>query len=130
MAGVEQQVDLAPLAAAELVDRRRRDGRLAKALDLLGLLAAAVVTQLARQPVALGDELARFQRVEPVELALEAGHELMLMGRYASLVTPIHQGARMRTASLIQMAFLTTSEGLTLASTNAQLGDPGTCRRR
>lgn len=37
----------------------------------------------------------------------------------------------MRTAFMsIEMGFLTYSEGMTLASQNAQLGDPGACRRR
>jgi hypothetical protein len=30
----------------------------------------------------------------------------------------------------IQRAFVTYSEGMTLAWQNAQLGDPGACRRR
>jgi hypothetical protein len=30
----------------------------------------------------------------------------------------------------IEKAFVTYSEGMTLASQNAQLGDPGACRRR
>jgi hypothetical protein len=41
------------------------------------------------------------------------------------------QGAEMRAASMSdERAFVTTSEGMTLASQNAELGDPGACRRR
>jgi hypothetical protein len=41
------------------------------------------------------------------------------------------QGAEMRAAFMsIEEAFVTYLEGMTLASHNAQLGNPGACRRR
>jgi hypothetical protein len=51
---------------------------------------------------------------------------------YALLaVAPIDQGAEMRAAFMsIERAFVTYSEGMTLASQNAEPGDPGACRRR
>jgi hypothetical protein len=43
----------------------------------------------------------------------------------------IDQGAEMRTAFMsIEKGFSTYSEGMTLAATNAELGDPGARRRR
>jgi hypothetical protein len=44
---------------------------------------------------------------------------------------PVDQGAEMREAfMLIEKGFSTYSEGMTLAATNAELGDLGACRRR
>jgi hypothetical protein len=44
---------------------------------------------------------------------------------------PIDQGAEMRTAFMsIAKGFATYAEGMTLAATNAELGDLGACRRR
>jgi len=44
---------------------------------------------------------------------------------------PIHQGGEMRAAFMsIEEACVTYLEGMTLASQNAELGDPGACRRR
>lgn len=44
---------------------------------------------------------------------------------------PIDQGAEMRAAFMsIEEAVVTYLEGMTLASQNAELGDPGACRRR
>jgi hypothetical protein len=71
VARVQEQVDLSPCLPGELVDRPRRDGRLPQALDLLRLLAVAGLTQLASEPVALGDERAGLERVEAIELCLE-----------------------------------------------------------
>ncbi len=71
MARIEEEVDLSPRLSSELIDRPRRDGRLPQALDLLRFLALARLAQLASEPVTLGDERGRFERVEAVELLLE-----------------------------------------------------------
>jgi hypothetical protein len=50
---------------------------------------------------------------------------------YCRCQAPIDQGAEMRTAFMsIEKGFSTYSEGMTLAATNAELGDPGARRRR
>jgi hypothetical protein len=50
---------------------------------------------------------------------------------YSRPQAPIDQGAEMRAAFMsIEKAFAPYSEGMTLASQNAGLGDPGACRRR
>ncbi len=72
MACVEEEVDLSALLPSELIDGPRRDSRLSQTLDLLRFLALAGVAQLASEPVALGDERAGLERVEAVELVLEA----------------------------------------------------------
>lgn len=46
-----------------------------------------------------------------------------------STSAPVDQGAEMQAFMSIDMAFATYSEGMTRAATNAQLWDPGTCRR-
>jgi hypothetical protein len=71
VARVEQEVDLPPLPAGELVDRPRRDRRLPQRLDLAPLLSPPRVAQLAGQAIALADELARLERVEVIELRVE-----------------------------------------------------------
>jgi hypothetical protein len=49
----------------------------------------------------------------------------------SKFTAPIDQGGDMRQAFIaIQEAFVTYSEGMTLASQNAQPWDPGACRRR
>jgi hypothetical protein len=72
MACVEEEVDLSALLPSELIDGPRRDSRLSQTLDLLRFLALPGVAQLASEPVALGDERAGLERVEAVELVLEA----------------------------------------------------------
>ena len=77
MACVEEKVDLSALLSGELIDRRRRDGRLPQSLDLFGLLPEPGVAQLAGEPVALGDERTRLERVEAIELALDVYPNLL-----------------------------------------------------
>ena len=72
--GVEQQVDLPPLPARELVDRPHRDGRLSQCLDPIRLFPVSGLAQLAGDAIALGDELAGLDGVEAVELGFEAVH--------------------------------------------------------
>jgi hypothetical protein len=77
VARVEEKVDLSALLSCELIDRRRRDGRLPQSLDLFGLLAEPGVAQLAGEPVALGDERPGLEPVEAVELALDVYPNLL-----------------------------------------------------
>ena len=77
VACVEEKVDLSALLPGELIDRRRRDGRLPQSLDLFGLLPEPGVAQLAGEPVALGDERTRLERVEAIELALDVYPNLL-----------------------------------------------------
>ena len=71
VAGVEEQVDVTAIPPGELVDCPCRDGRLAQALELLGLVAPAGVPQLAGEPVPFSDELGRVEPVQVVELVVE-----------------------------------------------------------
>jgi hypothetical protein len=59
--------------------------------------------------------------------ALDSRSRMAMLHTHA----PIDQGAEMRAAFMsIEEAVVTYLEGMTLASQNAQLGDPGACRRR
>jgi hypothetical protein len=46
------------------------------------------------------------------------------------MAAPIDQGAEVRAAFMSIQKGFTTSEGMTLAAPNVELGDPGACRRR
>ena len=49
----------------------------------------------------------------------------------STTAAPIDQGAEMRQAFMsIEMGFTTCSEDMARVAENAQLGDPGACRRR
>ena len=74
MACIEEQVDVPALLAGELIDRRGREARLPQTLHVLGFLAETGVAQLAGQPVALGDERRRLERIEAIELGVEIVH--------------------------------------------------------
>src|SRR5919197_2877200 len=72
--GVEEEVDVPPLFSRELVDRPRRDRRLAELLDLLRGLAIPGRPQLAHEAVTLGNERLGLEPVEPIELSFEVVH--------------------------------------------------------
>src|SRR5205807_7157354 len=72
--GGEQSLDCVLLAAGELVDRPRRNRRLAELLDLLGARPVAVALQTAGKLVPRSGELLGRKLEELVDLVVEVSH--------------------------------------------------------
>ena len=68
----QEALDVDLTLARELVDEPDRDGRLAQPFHLIGEVALALASEPLRDLVARGGELVQRQRVEVVELLLEA----------------------------------------------------------